>query len=185
MLDAVDEDDVVGDESFQRSLAGKLWTETSFNTRASKQTIVDAWRLKKPVEVQELGKNLFLFIFSNKRNLDNVLNSGPWSFDRHILVLQRISGTEQPSEMNLSMAPFWARVYDLPLKLRTASMASKIGNLMGTFEEADSRDSNRLGKFLRLKVNIDLSKPLKRGSTINFQGKELKVLFRYERLPNF
>lgn len=161
VLNIVDEDDVVGEEPFQRSLAGKLWTETSFNTRAFKQTIVDAWRLKKLVEVQELGKNLFLFLFSTKRDLDNVLNSGPWSFDRHILVLKRISGTEQPSEMNLGTALFWARVYDLPLRLRTVSMASKLGNMMGSFEEADNRDSNRLCKFLRLKATIDLSKPLK------------------------
>lgn len=91
----------VGEESFQRSLAGKPWTETPFNVRAFKQTIVDVWKLKKPMEVQELGKNVFLFIFSTKHDLDNILSSGPWSFDRNILVLKRISKTEQLSEMAL------------------------------------------------------------------------------------
>lgn len=126
-------DEDVGEESFQRSLAGKLWTESPFNIRAFKQTIVDAWKLKWSVEVQELAKNLFLFIFSTKRDLDNVISSGPWSFNRNILVLKRITRIEQPSEMALDTTSLWARVYDLPLRLRSVAMATRLGNMMGGF----------------------------------------------------
>lgn len=175
----------VGEESFQLSLAGKLWTETPFNVRAFKTTIVDAWKLKKPVEVQELGKNLFLFIFSTKRDLDKILNSGLWSFDRNILVLNRIFGTEQPSEMALDSTSLWIKVYDLPLRLRSIAMVTRLGNTVGVFEEADTRDPNRLGKFMRLKVQVDLKKSMKRGTIVRYQGKDLKVFFRYERLPAF
>lgn len=137
------------------------------------------------MEVQELGKNLFLFTFSTKRDLENVLNSGPWNFDRYVLVLKRISGIEQPSEMALDSTSLWARVYDLPLRLRTENMATRLGNMMEKFEEADNSDCNGLGKFLRVKVSLDLKKPMKRGTMIQFQGKDLKVFFRYKRLPAF
>ncbi|MCI11301.1 zinc CCHC-type-like protein, partial [Trifolium medium] len=40
-----------------------------------------------------------------------------------------------------------------------------------------------VGRFLRLKVSIDLRKPLKRGTVIRYQDRSLKVFFKYERLP--
>lgn len=182
---ALEETEVSADEVFKNSLVGKLWTTNSFNVRVFKQVIVQAWRLKNPVEVQDLNKNLFLFRFSSKRDVENVVKNGPWSFDRNLLVLKRTSGEEQPSEMAMNTAEFWTRVYDLPLKLRTDATAKKLGDTIGKFVEVDTKDGNRMGKFLRVKAEIDLMKPLKRGTVIKFQGKSLRVFFKYERLPNF
>lgn len=173
------------EDQFQRSLAGKLWTSSAYNIRAFKQSIVEFWKLKNPVEIQDLGKNLYLFRFAAKRDLEYVLKNGPWSFDRNILVLKRTTGIEQPSEMKMSTMTFWARIYDLPLKLRTESMAKKIGDVIGKFEETDPKDHHRLGRFLRIKVEIDLTKPMKRGTVVRFQGKDLRVFFKFERLPIF
>ncbi|MCH85765.1 zinc CCHC-type-like protein [Trifolium medium] len=180
-----EDEEPVEEEYYGRSLAGKLWTDNAYNVRAFKQMIVDFWRLKNPVETQELGKNLYLFRFSTKRDLENVLKNGPWSFDSNILVLKRITGFEQPSEMEMKSISFWARIYDLPLKPHSESMAIKLGDVLGKFEEADAKDSHRMGRFLRTKVQIDLTKPLKRGTIVRYNGKDLKVFFKYERLPTF
>lgn len=182
---ALEETEVTGDDAFKNSLVGKLWTVNPFNTRVFKQVIVQAWRLKNSVEVQDLNKNLFLFRFSSKRDVDSVMKSGPWSFDRNLLMLKKISGEEQPSEMEMNTTEFWTRVYDLPLKLRTDATSKKLGDTIGKFVEVDPKDVNRLGKFLRVKAEIDLKKPLKRGTVIKYQGKSLRVFFKYERLPNF
>ncbi|MCI00644.1 zinc CCHC-type-like protein, partial [Trifolium medium] len=177
--------EVCEDEVFANSLVGKLWTTNHFNVRIFKQVIVQAWRLKNPVEVQDLNKNLFLFRFSSKKDVDTVIKNGPWSFDRNLLVLKRISGDEQPSDLEMHSSEFWARVYDLPLKLRSNEMAKKLGDLLGSFVDVDNKESSRLGKFLRVKTTIDLRKPLKRGTVIKYQGKSLRVYFKYERLPTF
>lgn len=131
------------DEIFQRTLAGKLWTDNSFNSRAFTSTMISAWRLKNPVEVQELNKNLFLFRFAAKRDLEGVLRNGPWSFDRNILVLACVSGDEQPSDLNMHFGSFWVRVYELPLKLRSEAMAKKLGGILGEFEEMDLKEAHR------------------------------------------
>jgi len=77
----MDDVEICGEEIFTRSLVGKLWTEDSFNSRIFKQVIVQAWRLKNSVEVQDLNNNLFVFRFSFKKDLESVLKNGPWSFD--------------------------------------------------------------------------------------------------------
>lgn len=131
------EDEICKEESFQRTLVGKLWTKNSFNARAFTSTMLSSWRLKNPVETQALNKNLFLFKFATRRDLEVVLKNGPWSFDRHLLVLKRISGEEQPPDLEMHFGTFWVRVYDFPLKLRSEVMAKKIGGILGTYEEMD------------------------------------------------
>ncbi|XP_058741861.1 uncharacterized protein LOC131614267 [Vicia villosa] len=180
-----EEEEVCGEEIFQRTLAGKLWTDNSFNSRAFTSTMTGAWKLKNPVEIQELSKNLYLFRFATKRDLESVLRNGPWSFDRNLLILTRVSGEEQPSALNMHFGTFWVRIYELPLMLRTESMARKLGGILGSLEEVDQNEAHRNGRFLRIKVSIDLNQPLKRGTMVRFKEKNLRIYFKYERLPTF
>ncbi|XP_058733417.1 uncharacterized protein LOC131605033 [Vicia villosa] len=173
------------DEVFQRTLAARLWTNNPFNSGAFINTMLGAWKLKNPAEVQELSKNIYLFRFATKRDLERVLKNGPWSFDRNLLVLARVSGEEQPSEINMHFGTFWVRVYGLPLMLRSEAMAKKLGGILGEFEEMDQKEAHRNGRFLRLKVKMNLKKPLKRGTVVRFKEKNLRVHFKYERLPTF
>lgn len=132
-----------------------------------------------------MNKNLYLFRFSSKRDAETVMKNGPWSFYRNLLILKRISGDEQPSDLEMNTSDLWATVYDLPLKLRSNEIAKKLGDMLGKFVEVDSKESNRMGKFLRVKATIDLRKPLKRRTVIKYKGNNLRVYFKYERLPTF
>lgn len=85
--------------------------------------------------------------------------------------------------MEMHTGEFWTRIYDLPLKLRSNEMAKKLGDLLGKFVEVDSKESNRLGCFLRVKANIDLRKPLKRGTVIKYQD-VLSALLKKEVSAN-
>lgn len=121
----------------------------------------------------------------SKRDANTVLREGPRSFDRNLLILERVSGEEQPSDLEMHYGIFWVRIYDLPLKPRSDSMAKKLGDIIGAHLENDPKESNHLGRFLRVKVSIDLRKPLKRGTLVRYQGRSLKVYLKYERLPTF
>lgn len=181
----MEDSDVGEDEIFRRTLAGKLWSDNTYNVRAFKQTIVQSWHLRNPVEIQDLSRNLYLFRFATRKDAENVLKNGPWNFDRNLLILNRVSGEEQPLDLDMHTVSFWARVYDLLLKLRTDSMARRLGDIIGVFEEMDQREGTRNGRSLRVKVAVYLRKPLKRGTVIRYQGKDLRVFFKYERLPTF
>lgn len=64
-------------------------------------------------------------------------------------------------------------------------MAEGIGNAVGVFEEVDSRNGFLFwGASLRIRVRIDLSRPIRRGIHIYSDGplSGLWVSFRYERL---
>lgn len=64
-------------------------------------------------------------------------------------------------------------------------MVERIGNVVGVFEDVDSRNGFLFwGANLRIRVRIDLSRPLRRGIRIYPDGplSGLWVPFRYERL---
>lgn len=121
-----EEDEYVVEDSFNRTLVGKLWTESPYNIRAFKQTMIHAWRLKKSVEVQDLNKNLFLFKFSSQRDLEITLKSGPWSFDRNLLILEKVDGTEQPCEMGLHKVSFWTWTRFILLTVMSLLLSNEI-----------------------------------------------------------
>lgn len=146
--------------------------------------MINSSRLKNHVEIQDLSKNLFLFKFLSKKDLDSILKNRPWSFGRTLLVLNRVSEEEQPSDLNMHFSYFWVRIYELPLMLKSEAMSRKIGAL-GTFEEMDLREVCRNRQFLRIKVTVDLKSHLKRGTVVKFKEKNLRVHFKYGRLSTF
>lgn len=82
------------------------------------------------------------------------------------MILDWVSGEEQPYGIDMHFGTFWVRVYDLPFLLRSESMAKQMGNILGTFEEMDTKEPHCNGKCLRIKVRLNLENPLKRGNMV-------------------
>lgn len=70
-------------------------------------------------------------------------------------------------------------------KLKSEAMARRLGDSIGRFVGVDSKIENQLDPFFRLRVTIDLMKSLLRGTMLNCIGREVCVLFKYDRLHNF
>ena len=67
------------------------------------------------------------------------------------------------------------------------AVGSSIGNKMGELIMVDAPKSGLAwGPFLRIRVNIDITKPLMRGKMIQIDDLEASwVVFKYESLPIF
>ena len=69
----------------------------------------------------------------------------------------------------------------------TKKIGVVLGETIGDVEEIDAeRGQMALGRYLRVRVSINISKPLKRGSRIALSGGEsILAIFKYERLSDF
>ena len=69
----------------------------------------------------------------------------------------------------------------------TIAIGKGIGSKIGRVLEVDKRAMQvELAKFLRIRVEVPIDKPLRRGGVVkNEEGERVWVDFRYERLPNF
>ncbi|CAL5359252.1 unnamed protein product [Camellia sinensis] len=166
-------------------LVGKLLTRRPFNVEAMKNTLLSVWQPTKGMQVRVIGDNLFVFVFGHVVDKRRVLSNGPWTFDKHLLMLGEMDPNVQPSDIQLTGVQFWVHVCNLPLVLMNKKVGEIVGNAVGQFIDMDHEDGGiAWGRTMRIRVALDVRKPLRRGMKLALSSAEpIWVDFKYERLP--
>ncbi|KAL0360785.1 UNVERIFIED_CONTAM: hypothetical protein Sradi_3763000 [Sesamum radiatum] len=134
-----------------------------------------------------LADNRFLIRFNHHANREKALVGCPWVFDRNLVILHRTMNDENPLLVDLSHSPFQVHIHGLPIRMMTRDVVEATGARLGTVIEC-ALSQAQLGweSKIRVKVSLDVRKPLKRGLCLRSPGgKELMVSFTYEKLPMF
>ena len=63
------------------------------------------------------------FSFENNSDVEWILSSEPWSFDKRIMVLSRYDKENPINASELNKVAFWVQVYDIPLKFKNKEVA--------------------------------------------------------------
>ena len=83
-------------------------------------------------------------------------------------------------------AHFWIQVHDLPVGSLNMKVIQEIVFVAGEFvhNRAEHEDYEG-GNFMRVRVKVDVTKPLSKGRKIGLcNGEESWMSFKYKRLPN-
>ncbi|KAI8024826.1 hypothetical protein LOK49_LG02G00251 [Camellia lanceoleosa] len=138
-------------------------------------------------------ENIFLFQFNDLEDRLRVLQEAPWSVMGSLLVLQLLPLKKAIDELDFRWSPFWVQVHSLPCDKMTRAHGEVIGNRIGQLVEIEAPSDGLLihRNFLRLRVEVDVSKPLLQGFILYRRdssgpvGNGLKVYYKYERLSEF
>lgn len=170
----------------ERCLVGSIVADKSINKEAFRSLMTTLWKAKGEVSFKEIQDNLWLFEFTKMADKQKVMAGRPWLFDRHLVAIEDFDGTTIPTQMSFNQAAFWIQVHDMPLVCMSKEVGHNTGASLGPVEVVEANGAG-LGwrKYLRIRVNLDLSKPLERGRVLKFRGKTCWVSFRYEKLPRF
>ncbi|KAL4308458.1 hypothetical protein GQ457_01G027980 [Hibiscus cannabinus] len=105
----------------------------------------------------------------------------------HQLLLYRLKDGENPLQVPLVYADFWVLVHNIPYGFMSAAMANQLGNFIGSFVEYDSTAiSSDFRGIMRIRVSMDISKPLKRRKKLGLlSGISTYISFQYEKLKLF
>ncbi|XP_021747549.1 uncharacterized protein LOC110713404 [Chenopodium quinoa] len=172
-------------EKFHLLLIGRLVTDRPYNVEAFKNTMTTTWCLRNKLIIRVLGPNLYAFQFFHWRDKERVLNGRPWCFDNKLIVMKEVEGDEQPDQVSLYHSPFWVRIKNLPFNCRTDDDVKEIVANWGEVMEVEE-DILGLDRFRRVKLMINITKPLRRFQRILDKGrKTVCVEFAFERLPFF
>ncbi|TXG66887.1 hypothetical protein EZV62_008162 [Acer yangbiense] len=166
-------------------LVGKVLTNKHVNREAFRTVMPKIWQTTLDVEVVQ--DNTFLFYFRNQGDRFWILSGGPWTFDNCLLVLEKPSGVRDIISLAFNRVAFWLQIPNAPLLCMTKEMGEFIGHLIGELRDIDVGITGEcFGKYMRLKVAVDVSKPLKRFLRLELEkGKESILLLRYEKLPEY
>ncbi|KAL5804327.1 hypothetical protein ACOSQ3_031127 [Xanthoceras sorbifolium] len=91
------------------------------------------------------------------------------------------------SQLRFKFSEFWIHIYNIPLACMNCKVARLIAEEVGTIVEFPMDSKYLWGKFFRIKVRIDILKPLKRGIRMRLENFDtlITALIKYERLPDF
>ncbi|CAN1807844.1 Uncharacterized protein At4g02000 [Linum perenne] len=130
---------------------------------------------------------MVLFRFYHARDVQWVIDNGPWTFDGSLLVLHELKQGEHPANVALKTTDFWVQVHNLPNGFFSTLVVKALGNYIGEFVKYDERGT--LGSadlVLRIRVRLDIREPLRREKTLKRPNGELALAkFRYEKLSTF
>ncbi|KAL5790678.1 hypothetical protein ACOSQ2_005566 [Xanthoceras sorbifolium] len=134
-----------------------------------------------------VGDNVFVFHFQSLEDKAMVWSRGPWHFDKNLIVLEKPVGPGAISQLRFKFSEFWIHIYNIPLACMNCKVARLIAEEVGTIVEFPMDSKDLWGKFLRIKVRIDITKPLKRGIRMRLENFDplIIALIKYERLPDF
>lgn len=76
------------------------------------------------------------------------MKSGPWLFDKHLVVLEIPVKNQRISSFIFQEAMFWIRLINLPMGHESRLAAKKIGNSIGKFLEMDCEKKRFVGEIV-------------------------------------
>ena len=69
----------------------------------------------------------FLFQFAHEADVCRVMEGGPWNFDNHLLIFQRVKTGEDPMKVDLEHIFLWMQVHNLPVGYRSERVVRSLG----------------------------------------------------------
>ncbi|KAL5734566.1 hypothetical protein ACOSP7_032427 [Xanthoceras sorbifolium] len=138
--------------------------------------------------MEVIGTNTFVFTFNGLTDRRRMLGGGPWCFDNALLVLEEPSGAGLLANMRFAKVMFWVQIHNVPLLCINVETCLFLGGLIGGMVEVDSGPTGEcFGKYIRVRVWVDVTKPLKRFLRVAVGNDEPKtvMLLKYERLSDF
>jgi hypothetical protein len=169
-----------------RCLIGRFMSDRRIQKEAFRAFMARLWKTASKVVFKELQDNMWLIEFASEADKRRVLEGCPWLFDRSVLILKEVEENIPPAQMDFSKSPFWIQVHDIPLICMNKHVGLKIGESIGRVEEVDvTGEGIGWGRCLRIRVQVDITKPLERGRALELNGKMVWANLRYEKLPHF
>jgi hypothetical protein len=167
-------------------VVGKLIADHIVSKETINTKLRRGWKLPDTLTFTVLGENLFIIEFDKESDKARVLKGRPWVFEGNLFLVEDFDGRTALANFTFDKAFFWVRMSNLPLACMGREVGQKIGATVGLVEEVDTdNDGVGWGEFLRVKIQIDLTKPLPRGRKLKYEGELTWITFKYERLPKF
>ncbi|KAJ4822016.1 hypothetical protein Tsubulata_001579 [Turnera subulata] len=146
--------------------------------RVLRSKIQSLWKPQSPFRLIDLENDFFVVRFKDKTDALQALLGGPWAVFGHALMVQPWTPEFRAVNGVIEKATVWVRFMDIPLDWYHTKVLLGLGNMVGRAMKIDERTtSTDRGKFAKVAVVVDLTKPLKGVVTVEEEACQSCVLF--------
>ncbi|MFQ6666601.1 hypothetical protein Gotur_032895 [Gossypium turneri] len=174
-------------QGFEAWAVGKIMLEEKVNRDAMYRVFKSLWFTKEEVNFIAVKEDVILVKFGNMEDRKRILNLSPCLFDQCLFAMLPYVKDQDTDAYAFNLTPFWLRIFNIPLEYMDKQVATDVGKAIEEVVAIDWRDRDGgWTEYIRLKVMIDVSKPLRRVvHLVSSDGAEIVCAIKYERLPTF
>ncbi|KAK3193163.1 hypothetical protein Dsin_024473 [Dipteronia sinensis] len=175
----------LGDVS--RCLVGKVLTGKKVNRDVFIGLIEQLWSLIGRVRIKSVGDNTFMFFFRSLEDRNQIWNRCPWQFDKSLIFLGKPIGSGDISKIAFDQVGIWVQIHNIPIMCMNRRTARRLADQIGVVIEIPTDSKECWGRFIRVKIQVDILKSLKRWLRLKLDRSEniTVVSLKYERLLEF
>ncbi|KAL4302369.1 hypothetical protein GQ457_10G013020 [Hibiscus cannabinus] len=178
---------VISEEDPHLSLVGRVITAHEVDGASLIHVFRAVWKPTKVLSITELQSNFFLICLASEEVRSDILKRRPWVFNDDWFAILPLNPLFSIDEYFFTTMVIWVRILRVPIGLLSESLGRSLGACIGSVVGTDTRiiDGN-MGEFMRVRVNIDVTKPLRHCVALGGCGTKPRLCpLQYEKLPNF
>ncbi|KAE8659917.1 hypothetical protein F3Y22_tig00116961pilonHSYRG00164 [Hibiscus syriacus] len=146
------------------------------------------WGMTRVTDISTSGPHHFLIRFTSAATKAILIDRTLWLFNGDLLAITSYRPDSCLDDYDFSSLAIWIRVYDVPLGWMTQYLSNLIARRLDTPLAIDLRPgAGRMGSYLRIRVAIDVRKPLRPCLAVGRRsnGRPSLYMLWYERLHSF
>jgi hypothetical protein len=163
----------------------KVHTTNFFSPQTFEQHMKVAWSPAKEVQFHQLEGNLFTIQCFCLGDWLKIEEGGPWLFRQNAVCFQKYDGFAPPESVDLNTFETWIQIHKLPVGYRKVPLIKNLTERKVGKAVKVEIDVHGAGNFVRVRVVLDVRKPLARVVTISRAGQREFYQIKYEKLPKF
>lgn len=176
------------EKKLENALVCKILSQKQINPEMFKSKMSHIWNQEQTI-ISMVGFNLYLCKFKNGKIKSLIADNGPWFFDKALLLFKEPKGGNYGDDIEFRYVSFWIHFHKLPFACFSREVAAEIGSILGQVCQIDLEEEvdQCRGGTLRVKIQIDATKPLKRGIFLSSEDstEDRWIPITYEKLPDF
>uniref|UniRef100_A0A7N2LLI2 DUF4283 domain-containing protein n=1 Tax=Quercus lobata TaxID=97700 RepID=A0A7N2LLI2_QUELO len=150
-------------------IAAQFLTKWALNMEEIAKTFKPLWRVDNGFTVSKEGSHKVLVVFDNKEDVDRILSSEPWSFEKNLVVLDRFERQTPLDDLKFDNMTFWVQEHNIPIGYRSKSVAEDICEAIGRVDRSTKASDSEGGNYVRVRVTMDVCQPLCQGRVVTFE----------------
>jgi hypothetical protein len=165
---------------------GKVHTSRTFSTDALVEKMKVVWNLSRDPICREVGENLFIFQMFCLGDWKKVVHQGPWTFRGWGVLIEDYDGLSDPEKFVFDGVYVWAQIHGIPELYRKKEVVDDLARRVGGVKEVQMTPKLFYdGNYVRIRVRIDISRPLMRFVSLTMPEGKRRLAVKYEKIPFF
>jgi hypothetical protein len=191
-IDEDEIDDLVFEEEESAPKEGIKWmalarvhTTNFFSPQTFEQHMRIAWSPAKEVEFHHIEGNLFTIQCFCLGDWLKVDEGGPWLFRQNIVCTKQYDGFAPLDSIDLNTFETWVQIHKLPIGYRKEPLVRNLTEKKVGKVKKVELNVHGVGNFVRVRVVLDVRKPLARFVSLSRAGEREIYQIKYEKMPRF